>query len=555
MAAIALVCSAMSIFVVASSYVSWCLGVGNHQLIVIGFLLSIMSQCLASVTPTLFLLLEAQSGKSTLQNFDAILRNRPLASKLSFAWRMVLAAMLALPIGLSVAYKTFTGGESSINIHSTDYIPNATYYGLFRPPGIISSTGLSSNVNATDSFRTATQRVAGGTEPPLPTFPHPYGYNILLLNESSAASLDTLYPDYILAIQEILAPGESWTITAPVIGTVATLNRSAAEDRGAFEEDFVSVCKGNEKWSHRMEDMFNNFSLSLTVQRAMSDQSSQYIGIAPGVADCKGRAPYEHLYNIYRQQCQGTWSVSRSSFRLLGGSCNDTILPWAKQQIIQWQYLALPAWYMGFLIEMLNTFSGNPNGSTNWRGNQSIWMMPYMSVSVSSMLWSRIAQVYSVRARALLDSETFNNSWPAIKIQNNITNTTISYHEAAIFYRVNEDHQKVVYTRPTLQKSPWLYLVLAVQPAFLLIVLGTIVLFHSFPLDKGFGLIAILSGIERLSLDSLRGASLSGELERPVKLSMGPIAAGGIHSIQYKIHTSSREMKSDHVLKENVEYH
>lgn len=105
MGIVALACLALSILVVSHGYVSWYLGVANRQLIVIGFLLSIMSLCLAKVTPTLFILLEARFGESTIQNYDAILRNKPLASRLSFAWRAVLIIMLALPIGLSVAYK------------------------------------------------------------------------------------------------------------------------------------------------------------------------------------------------------------------------------------------------------------------------------------------------------------------------------------------------------------------------------------------------------------------------------------------------------------------
>ncbi|KAF4819694.1 hypothetical protein CGCSCA5_v004388 [Colletotrichum siamense] len=353
MAFIALACLAMSILVVSNGYISWYLGVGNRQLIVIGFLLSIMSLCLASVTPTSFLLLEAHVGSSTLQNYDGILRNKPLAPQLSFAWRMVLVTMLALPVGLSVAYKTFTGGESSMNVHATDYISNTTWYGLFTPPGITSVTGLSSAMNATTLFRNATQAIqhpGNSTEPDLPTFhnPQPYGYNILLLNETRAAALDTLHSDYILEIQKLLAPGETWTITAPVLGTVATLNTSAAKDRLSFEKEFISACNEGEKtkkiWSHKKEDMFNDFSISLTDRLDKSDQSSQYIGIAPGVASCEDRAPYEHLYNIYRHQCRGQWSIGRGSFQLLSGSCNDTILPWAEQQIIQWQYMALPAW-------------------------------------------------------------------------------------------------------------------------------------------------------------------------------------------------------------------
>ncbi|KAH0429956.1 hypothetical protein CcaCcLH18_08101 [Colletotrichum camelliae] len=211
MAFVALACLALSILVVSNRNVSWYLGIGNRQLIVIGFLLSIMNLCLASVTPTLFLLLEARVGNSTLQNYDGILRNKPLAPKLSFAWRIVLVTMLALPVGLSVAYKTFTGGESSMEIHTTDYISNDTYFGFFRPPAMSSSmNGVSFFFNATASFRDATERAANGSEPPLPsTSPKAYGYNILLLIESSAASLDMLHGDYILEIQELLAPGES----------------------------------------------------------------------------------------------------------------------------------------------------------------------------------------------------------------------------------------------------------------------------------------------------------------------------------------------------------
>jgi hypothetical protein len=47
---------------VANKNFSWRLGVANYQLIVIGFLLSIMNLCLGTVTLVLFLLLEAKLG-------------------------------------------------------------------------------------------------------------------------------------------------------------------------------------------------------------------------------------------------------------------------------------------------------------------------------------------------------------------------------------------------------------------------------------------------------------------------------------------------------------
>ena len=45
------------------------------QIVVIGFLLSIMNLCMMRVAPTLFLILEARWGNSCLQNYESLLRN------------------------------------------------------------------------------------------------------------------------------------------------------------------------------------------------------------------------------------------------------------------------------------------------------------------------------------------------------------------------------------------------------------------------------------------------------------------------------------------------
>ncbi|KAK1533763.1 hypothetical protein CPAR01_10471 [Colletotrichum paranaense] len=172
------ICLALGILVVSHESISWYLGVGNNQLIVVGFLLSIMSICLGSVAPNLFILIEAIFGESTIQNYDELLRNKPTASRLGVSWRVALILMLALPIALSVAYKTFTVGESRMDIDSFDYISNKTYYGMFQPPGILLFNGVSRFFNATTAFREATKLSSNGPEPPFPTLPSTYGYNI-----------------------------------------------------------------------------------------------------------------------------------------------------------------------------------------------------------------------------------------------------------------------------------------------------------------------------------------------------------------------------------------
>ena len=162
-----------------------------------------MNICLASVASHLFLLIEARFGRSIIQNYDGVLRGQVFALRLSFIWRSVLGLILILPIGLSVAYKSFTGGESVIHANIIKYTGNSSYYGMFAPPGLQSFVGISSVFNATLAFTAATGPLTlpnahdkynilgnGDGEPPLPMGAQPYDHSVLLLNNESSAILD-----------------------------------------------------------------------------------------------------------------------------------------------------------------------------------------------------------------------------------------------------------------------------------------------------------------------------------------------------------------------------
>lgn len=47
-------------------------------------------------------------------------------------------------------------------------------------------------------------------------------------------------------------------------------------------------------------------------------------------------------------------------------------------------------------------------------------------------------------------------------------------------------------------------------------------LLYSTPIGNSFGIVSILSGVDRSSLDLLKGAGFSGELRDPVKLCISP---------------------------------
>lgn len=522
-AALSLVCLSVAIAAVANERWSWSLGKDNRQLIVLGFLLGIMNLCLASVAPTAFLLLEARFGPSTLQNYEGLLRNQVLSARLSFFWRLLLALMLALPLALSVAYKTFTGGESRLRVKAAHYDHSyASYYGMFAPSGLEAlgeGKGIASFTNATTPFLSASS-LRNTQEPDFPIHAQTYGCNVLLLSKTSTAILDLPHPSYLSTIQDLLALGDSWNLTAPVFATVATFNDSRKQDSKRFDADFLDFCDLADSSSGAkgyLTDMDKD-AINLVSHPSPGDLSLHYIGMAPATSisnptGCEVLSSHLQPFHVNRQRCQGTWSITRGGIELVDGVCNGTVPEGTFQKPIVNNTVGLfpGIWYMASLLEIIGPFAKeNRTGSP--------WEIPSMAISVAAMMWSRIAAVSTTLG--LLDEAITPGSEhpPPLEIARaRYGDTTNS--DAGLFYKLEDE---VIYARPTLRKEPWLYFVLAIQPALTLLVLGLTLMFHSTPIDRGFGLISILSGVSRSSLDVLRGSSLSGKLTQDVKLIMEP---------------------------------
>lgn len=520
-ATISLLCLALAITAVADENVSWHLGRNNRQLIVLGFLLSIMNLNLSSVTPMLFLVLEARFGPSTIQNYNGILLNQLFSPRLSFFWRLVLGLATALPLGLSVAYKTFTGGESAMVMNVTASVGNTSFYGMFAPPGLQllgEKTGVSLFSNATLPFAVDSSS-QNGSEPPLPMQAQPYGFNILLLNNESAAILDIPQPSYVSSVQELLSGGESWNVSASVSATVATFNHSKTTNPEAYRKFFALFCfnASESSGAYTHATMMNDWSVVLLNHASPGDQSLQYIGLTPDpgiehMPRCADFFPYAKLFDINRQSCHGTWSITRGGMQLVDGSCSGMILPSEKQEIIIHNRLFMGVWFMSSLVEFLGPFATTRNNSD--------WTSPYMATGLAAMVWSRISVVNS----PISQDESF-------KAPKELARLTAE--EAGLVYPVNDTAKHV---KPTLRKSGLLYFILAIQPLLIICIIGLKAsAFHSMPMDRGFGLISILSGIDRDSLDVLAGAALSGELVRKVKLVMRPIQDDQKGTVEYHV--------------------
>lgn len=520
-----LACLALSICVVLPELpLAWYLGY-DDQIVIIGFLLSAMNLCMKNVLQRMLLILEHRCGRSMLQNYDAILRNTILLSKTAFLWRVIIAFFIVLPIGLSVAYKKSTGGLSNKTINS-DYPGN---YSLTPPP-----LGGYSRMNNSVYFMTdaiAPFMLAARSDvvkPDLSAVPLAYGYNILLLGQSSAASLDMPANDYILSIRSNLTKDEAWYLTASVQAIVATQDTSIETRRddddfwqAVFDWNYSPTGDGGfTSWN-----TFNHgYRIGLTTGKpTLSDGAPCFLGAYQGSTarlsfTANATAPESLafrntslMFNVRREQCTGTWRVNSTSIELQSGSCT-TNSPIAQNILVStdgadagarapYTLDALPV-----LGHTLDIYTGD--------GIKSPWRLPAYATSVATMYWARLAF--------------------------EIGNGAIGGGDDTINYPAVAEH--VTSTRPTLDTKWYLYLVLAIQPGLVLLAFTGVTFFYSSPFTSGFGMVAILSGIDREDdgLDSVKGAALSGELKKRVTLGIKTSSDGAKGYLRYTINPDSK---------------
>ena len=448
-------------------------------------------------------------------------------------WRLVLGTMIILPLGLSVAYKTFIGEYSELTVNAADYIGNTSYYGMFAPPGLQSlgeQTGISLFSNATLPFMVAASPT-NGTEPPVPLDTQAYGFNILLLDDETTAALDIPQPDYISTVQRLLAPGESWGLTARIAGTVAKFNDLETVDSDAKNSTFMRRCEDAvaSSGAYTAVQFLKETCLALLDSQS-PDQSFQYIGFPPipndhplpGWPSCSYFSSYAHLYEITRRPCTGSWIITRGGLQLVSGRCDETSLPPEKQLIItNVTSTFFGYFYMSSLVESLGAFGTPTRDGSDWEHS-------FMATGVAAMLWSRLTVMYGAANLAEThDAPTWKSS----------NNTNLTLDDVGLIYPVND---MVEYTRPTLRRSNSLYFIIAIQPLLVFASLAlTACILNSTPLDTGFGLISILSGVDRESLDVVNGASLSGQLATKVRLVIRPTRNSQGDTIRYRMMPSS----------------
>ena len=157
----------------------------------------------------------------------ALVVNSVMMSNAHMAWRALLLAFTLLPIALSLAYKAFIGGSST-----HDFGNHTSWYGLTAAPGLTNNAilkfGPSYRTNATLPF------IMASPDPTIrPQFPQTYGFNHLVVSNTSSAFLDVPLPEQVLPLQQALQKDTTsdFTLTADVHVTVTTYNDSIEKSR------------------------------------------------------------------------------------------------------------------------------------------------------------------------------------------------------------------------------------------------------------------------------------------------------------------------------------
>lgn len=488
---------AACISVSSSTATPWRLGL-KRQLQVVGLLLSVMNQALLLVMPKFFLIIEARYGKSRIQNFEAILRNSGFMSHTHLAWRATILSLIILPIGLSLAYKEFQQGFSSISGNSSLIKKGpVNFYGLGSPAQIswlrTESIGISLMTNATLPFALATQ-----DDPGLPAFPEAYGFNNLLLSNTSAAALDGPMPYYISLIQKTLEVDETVYLTADVYATITAYNNTIESRRG--DDDFWLYYNDKMNTSdllslEALSDLYNNHTFVLLVNDLRSlDTSFCLAAFVPSNQSNQLTMfqKYALLFDTRRASCTGKWRVTYDSISIVNGSCDQPALPASAQNIFKHASFAISKYFMPSLIEYLGPFSD--------ARSQSQWIVPSFSIVLANTWWAR--------ATTLNGYQNWGDNKTVFVDPN--PNAT---QRSDIYYQV-DDH--LTWERPTMNTSWALYFVFAIQPVLTILIFLADIFLRRTPIGRGFGLISLLAGIRVDSLRLLEGASFSGKLKKPL---------------------------------------
>lgn len=197
-----------------------------------------------------------------------------------------------------------------------------------------------------------------------------------------------------------------------------------------------------------------------------------------------------------RQRCWGQWNITATNItlvqaQLLGNEKDPHSLP--DQRLIR------GANGIGAANDVGRWFSELiPEYNYKWYPRPGVDGANAYPALVASMVWGRIISAVGAE-------------------KNNVPQPLGDATRQFVRYTKPPKEMPFTWNVIALQRSGWLMFVLLIN--LILTLLATVfkAALYATPVDEGFGIIALLAGVQKESLDVLRGAALSGQLKRDVR--------------------------------------
>ena len=488
----------------------------TNQLILVGLVLSIMGYCTQRQMKRLSLYYEARAGRSTLQNFEAILCTNYFSQAASVLPRLVLLFLFVLPLGLSVSYKKFIGGFTTIGVEST----GATFGPTAAPGYQLIGNGLSLLVQVYLPFWIK------------PSLGRTYGFNLYIADNRTAAILDAPLPKDLLRLQESLDEHESMNVTARVNATVTESMDISPSERYDYDG-----------YWHEKQSLFNQSGLTPADSNVTRQNIWAGTNMHPVTLNYNYTEIYLSLWNetqgqtFYseaerfvstRRTCVGVWSVSRSNVRLV----DVTSLQPTEDVDVTQQRIIMNG--MNMIRPLFLQFLGEYDWKTRERWDQPL---PGTLDSGGSPQFYPIFNTRPALVAAML--------WARITSENGPERPKVSGFELRYteYVKIAGDI-RIAKQIVTLRRSPWLIVVLAIHPLLTVLAVLAKATLYDTPIGNEFGVISLLAGITEEGHDVLRGAALSGKLSQKVRVRFWTRKVDGLEYERLQLDLGS-QVKSD----------
>lgn len=521
-------CCSLCFLTVFNALTAAALGL-TRQLIGIGFLLSIMAYCAQGRIMRTLATMEVFSGKSSLQNLQALIQMEVLGTHVGLVPRVGVLLLLALPLCLSVAYKSFVGG---VTIRPID--PRSITFGMTPPP-------TTQNLGYGLSLFSLTM---------LPFWTNPqnksaYGYSLWVDTATQVALLDSPLSDEIAKLQTDLRLGQRYMIRANVSAVQAEKiigwdNTTFATTDMSKLPNYLGLTLFNSTYeanSNRdlLKDYFalnpdnseavifayaHNAGIALGADPTLEGANNTFILISRSELPLTADSSYSDIFFdsaqgflITLEQYEGTWNITSDTATLASARPLDRApiedpaynSAAVYASIFQDTYLGLPSIYAQMLAEFdwkfpWARFDETTNLLQNPANQPGGARFPYYTPNVTSdaafaatMVWSRAATKWGPTSPEYLSKD---KGGPA-------EYTVPAYVE----------------THTSTLRADWklggVFLVLPLLTVLAVLLRACTPLGHA-PVSTSFGLISVLAAVRPDSLYLLHGAGYTGKLKREV---------------------------------------